>query len=76
VTAVKRAEDRDELVVRLLNQSGEPRRARVRPYRAAAIARRLNLAEEPMADLPISEGSIEVAAGPWEIVTVGIGFEG
>ena len=76
VTAVKRAEDREELVVRLLNESAEPRTARVRPFRTAVAARRVNLAEEPIIELPISDGAIEVAAAPWEIVTVGIRFGG
>src|SRR5687768_14181797 len=76
VTAGKRADDRDGLVVRLLNQSAEPRTALVRPHRAAVTARRLNLVEEPMVDLAISNGAVEVTAGPWEIVTVGIRFEG
>jgi mannosylglycerate hydrolase len=77
VTAVKRAEERDELVVRLLNQSDQPRSARLRPHRRAASARRLDLAEEPSADggVSMSDGAVVVEAAPWQLVTVGIGFE-
>ena len=77
VTAVKRAEERDELVVRLLNESDEPRSARLRPHRSVVTARRLDLAEEPSADdgVTLADGSVVVGAGPWQLVTVGIGFE-
>ena len=76
VTAVKRAEERDELVVRLLNQSGGARTARLRPHRPVAGARRLDLAEQPSedGDVTVSDGMILVEAGPWELVTVGIGL--
>jgi alpha-mannosidase/mannosylglycerate hydrolase len=75
VTAVKRAEDRGELVVRLLNQSGAPARARLRPMRAAIAARRLSIDEEPLDVLDVVDGWIDVELGAWEIGTVGIGFE-
>lgn len=76
VTAVKRAEERDELVVRLLNQSGGARTARLRPHRPVGGARRLDLAEQPSedGDVTVSDGMILVEAGPWELVTVGIGL--
>ncbi|HET8777195.1 MAG TPA: glycoside hydrolase family 38 C-terminal domain-containing protein [Candidatus Limnocylindria bacterium] len=78
VTAVKRAEERDELVVRLLNESDEPRSARLRPHGTARTARRLTLSEDrsDAGGVSVSEGAILVAAGPWELVTVGIGFDG
>ena len=77
LTAFKRAEERDELVVRLLNESGEPRSARLRPRGRVHRARRLTLAEEPAdtTGVSLSDGSILVDAGPWELVTVGIGFD-
>jgi hypothetical protein len=76
VSAVKRAEDRDELVVRVLNESPQPRTATLRPYSAPATAQRLNLAEEPLPDgeLAISDGGVSLELGPWEICTVGMGF--
>jgi len=77
VTAVKRAEDREELVVRLLNPSDRPARARLRPYRPASSARRLTIGEDPIEDgsLPVSGGSLELTLDPWQIATVGIGFD-
>lgn len=77
VTAVKRAEDRDELVVRLLNAGDGSARARLRPYRAAGSARLLDLAEEPLeeAGADLADGTVAVEVGPWRLVTVGIGFD-
>jgi mannosylglycerate hydrolase len=74
VSAVKRAEERDELVVRLLNESPEPRSGRVRPYRAATTAQRLDLAETPRGELAIEDGWVDVDLGPWELATIGFGF--
>jgi hypothetical protein len=79
VSAVKRAEERDELVVRLLNESLEPRRGRVRPYRPARSAVRLNLAEspgdEPDDELTVDDGWVELELGPWELATIGLRFD-
>ncbi|MDQ4036648.1 MAG: glycosyl hydrolase-related protein [Chloroflexota bacterium] len=77
VTAVKGAEEHDDLIVRVLNQGGAPVRARLRPYRTPTSVRRLNLAEEPIADDPIGladDGWAEVEVGPWRLVTVGFSF--
>ena len=77
VTAVKRAEDRDELVVRLLNESPMPVRGSVRPFRTARSARVVDLAEEPVAaSAPeVVDGRIDLEMRPWEIVTLSIGFD-
>ena len=73
ISAMKRAEDRDELVVRLLNESADPRPARIRPIRRGAVARRLNLAEEPAERLDIgADGWISIELGAWELATIGI----
>ena len=77
VTAVKRAEDRDELIVRLLNQSDGPARARLRPMRQVAAARRLRIDEEPAeeaGDVLDPDGAVALELRPWEIATVGIRF--
>jgi alpha-mannosidase len=76
VTAVKRAEERDELVLRLLNESDQPRTARLRPHGTVRNARRLTLSEEPsdVGGVTVSDGAILVEAGAWELVTVGIGL--
>ena len=75
VTAVKRAEDRDELVVRLLNESTTPARAGLRPMRAPVAARRLTIGEDPLEALAVVDGRVELELRPWEIATVGFGFD-
>jgi mannosylglycerate hydrolase len=78
VTAVKRAEDRDELVIRLLNQSSAPATARIRPIRTAVAARRLRIDEEPLEPLEpleVLDGWVELELGAWEIGTIGLGFD-
>jgi mannosylglycerate hydrolase len=76
ISAIKVAEAGDELIVRLLNESAEPATARIRPFRPARSARRVNLAEEPIddGDLPVDDGWIELELGAWELATIGIGF--
>jgi mannosylglycerate hydrolase len=75
VTAVKRAERRDELVVRCLNQGDEDRVVRLRPYRMPAGASRLDLAEEPGQELALDDGVVELTVRPWELATVGFTFD-
>ena len=73
VTTIKKAENGDELVVRLLNQSPRPAKVRVRPLRRPAAARLVDLRERPLADGTLSisaTGSIETTAPPWQLVTV------
>jgi mannosylglycerate hydrolase len=74
LSACKKAEDRDELVLRFWNVAGEPTTARVYVI-GARVARLLNLAEQalPEDDLPVDrDGTFMVRAGPAEIVTVGV----
>ena len=71
---MKRAEERDELVVRLLNESPEPQRASVRPYRAPERAFRLDIGEEVEDALRIVDGAVELELGPWQIRTIGFEF--
>ena len=73
----KRAEERDELVVRLLNASSEPESATLRPLRRPTSARLLRIDETPVDDdaLPLDGRSVTVDAAPWQIVTVGLGFQ-
>jgi hypothetical protein len=48
---------------------------RIRPVRPATRAARPNLAQEPSDQLDVADGVIEPHAKPWELVTVGIGFD-
>jgi alpha-mannosidase len=51
VTAIKRAEDSDQLLVRVLNESPQPVRVGVRPRRPWATARLMNLREQVVEEL-------------------------
>lgn len=73
LSALKRAEDRDSLVLRFLNQGTTPGRAVLRPSRRPASARLVNLREEPLLDGELAvgpDGSVELEAGPWQLVTI------
>ena len=77
VTALKRSEEAEELVVRLLNEFDVRATCRLRPYLPAASARRLTIGEDPIEDgrLAVDDGWIALQLRPWEIATVGIGLE-
>ena len=77
VTAVKKAENGDELIVRLLNQSPRTARVVVRPRRRPAAAHLVDLHEKRIADGALriaAAGSIETTARPWQLVTVAFDF--
>ncbi|HEX7197121.1 MAG TPA: glycosyl hydrolase-related protein, partial [Candidatus Limnocylindria bacterium] len=77
VTAVKGADEHEDLVVRVLNMGSAPSHARLRPFRSPSAVRRLSLGEEPSDPEPIRllDGWAEVEVGPWQLVTVGFSFE-
>jgi len=70
VTAVKRAEDSDQLLVRVLNESPQPARVSVRPRRPWATAHLVNLREEVLEDLQ----EPELMLRPWQLATFGFRF--
>ncbi|MCD6291408.1 MAG: hypothetical protein J7M34_12960, partial [Anaerolineae bacterium] len=72
LSAVKRADREDALIVRLFNPSTEPTRATIRFAAGLTGAEMVNLNEEPLGDpLPIRDGhEIEVDLAPKRIVTV------
>jgi alpha-mannosidase len=77
LTALKRAEDREALVMRFVNESHTTRSAWVRPGRMPKKAYLVNLKEEPVADgdLAIDEnGAVAVQAEPWQLVTIAFEF--
>jgi alpha-mannosidase len=65
---IKRAEDSDDVVLRLYEPYGGRGVARVRI--AASRARRANLLEDDGEDLTIDEGAIVIPFGPREIITM------
>lgn len=75
VTAVKRAEDRDTLIVRFYNTGDTGQAAKVEgkvcPFCKPKEAYLTNLNEERQRKLKVKpDGSIPVSAKPWQIVTV------
>jgi len=68
---IKRAEDSDALLLRLYECNGARGRARIRLGFPFERARRCNLLEDPeSALLPSTDGAIEIAYRPWEIISV------
>ncbi|HWI61574.1 MAG TPA: glycoside hydrolase family 38 C-terminal domain-containing protein [Symbiobacteriaceae bacterium] len=75
LTALKKAEDREALVVRFVNESAGPGGALLRPLRAPARAFLVNLREDVLAELPVgTDGTVRIEAAPWQLVTVALEF--
>jgi mannosylglycerate hydrolase len=75
LSALKKAEDKDALVVRFINESAHGGGAVLRPIRPVKRAYLVNLKEEFVAEMPIeADGSIRVAARPWQLVTLAVEF--
>lgn len=77
VTAVKRAEDGEALIVRFVNQTPEAQDVTVRlnaELMGAEVtgAERVNLREETLAPLDLADGAVHLSARPWEIVTLAL----
>jgi mannosylglycerate hydrolase len=71
VSAVKRAEAEDALIVRLYNPSDEATTATLTLPRAVRAAALCNLNERTVADVPVADdGAVSVALPPKKIVTV------
>jgi len=74
VTAVKRHEERDTLVVRLVNLAGGREAATLTLGRDVAAAWRTDLLEERLGALPVAGREVSIVLGPHEIATVEIAF--
>jgi len=75
VSAVKRHETRDTLVVRLCNLTGVRQEAALRFAPAVVGAWRTDLLEERLGDLMVGDAhSLVVELGPHEIATVEVAF--
>jgi alpha-mannosidase len=66
VTALKKAEDEDEVVLRLQEQYGRPARTRIKFPGEIAAAREINAAEEIVADFPAVKNEIAVELKPYQ----------
>jgi alpha-mannosidase len=74
LAAVKRAEERDRLVLRLWNPTDREVAATLTCFRKPRLARELSLAEEPLARLKIRGNAVLLKAGPRRIVTLEVNF--
>jgi alpha-mannosidase len=67
---IKRAEDGEDLVLRLYEAHGGRGTARVRLDRPLRAAWRANLLEEPAGAAELHDGAVVVPFRPWEVVTL------
>lgn len=72
LTALKRAEEGDALIVRFVNQTPEPQDVTLSTHWGLRAARRVDLRERPLEELPVDGGAVSLRARPWEIVTVAL----
>lgn len=71
MTAMKKCEDDDWVIVRFYEAEGNISTARIRLARPIVSAYRTNLIEEAADRIDVmADGSIELPVGPWEIVTI------
>jgi alpha-mannosidase len=69
---IKRAEDSDALILRLYEAHGGRGTARLRlgvPFSRACLT---DLLEDEGEELPVLDGTIEVAYRPWELITIAL----
>ena len=70
---MKKSEEDDRIVLRFYETEGDRSTARVKLSAPAPQASRSSLIEEDEEAIkPLPDGSIELAVGPWEIVTLKI----
>ena len=72
VVTLKKAEDSDELVVRLQERHGRPARARLRFAGAVASAREINAAEEPVGAFPVAGNGVAVELAAYQPRTLAV----
>jgi alpha-mannosidase len=70
LSAVKRAEDRDSVIVRCFNTTDQPVVGTLQVPGAWRAAYRTNLDEQRLESLAVSRGTLTLQVEPWQIVTV------
>jgi alpha-mannosidase len=76
VTAVKKAEDDNALVVRFYEWAGKQGDVAIQLPTGATSASETDLMERPMGNLSVSNGEVTVPTKPYEIKTVKVQFSG
>lgn len=75
MTGIKKAEDTDELVIRLVEVEGDTKKITLHLPENIQAVRKLNLIENPVnesAETKVSQNSVTLEINPHEIVTLGI----
>ena len=72
IRAIKRAEDSNEIVVRLQESFGRPAETRLNFAAPIAAAREVNAAEEPIGPLNVSAGGIALTFKPYQPRTIAV----
>jgi alpha-mannosidase len=76
VSAVKKAEDDNSLVVRFYEWAGKQGDVTIQLPRGAQSARETDLMEKGDANIPVNGGAVKVPTKPYEIKTVKVQFSG
>jgi alpha-mannosidase len=76
VTAVKKAEDDNALIVRFYEWAGKQGDVDIQLPTGAASASETDLMERPTGNLPVSNGEVKVPTKPYEIKTIKVRFSG
>jgi alpha-mannosidase len=72
LSALKKADDRDAVIVRLMNAGSRPVESRITPGSSIRAAHSTNLREQRQAALTVQEGAALVTLGPRKIATIEI----
>jgi alpha-mannosidase len=76
VTAVKKAEDDNALIVRFYEWAGKQGDVAIQLPAGAASASETDLMERPVGNLSVSKGEVKVPTRPYEIKTMKVQFSG
>jgi alpha-mannosidase len=76
VTALKKAEDENALVLRFYEWAGKAGDVTIQLPPGAEAAAETNLMEKPIADIPVHSGAVTVHTKPYEIKTIKVQFSG
>jgi alpha-mannosidase len=74
MTAVKKAEDENALVVRFYEWAGEDSEITLQLPAGAQSAVETNLMEKPMGDAALHDGKVSLHTKPYEIKTIKVEF--
>jgi alpha-mannosidase len=74
LTAVKKAEEEDALILRFYEWAGKETEVKLRLPAGAMNASETNLMERPVGDLSLQEGTVTVHTKPYEIKTIRVSF--